>query len=42
MSDLFISLFNLLFDVKLLEVPLLVWLLIPLLFGLIIQFVKGK
>lgn len=42
MSDIFISLFNLINDIVIFNVPLTVWLLIPLLFILIITFVKGK
>lgn len=42
MSDIFISILNLLKDTEVLDIPLIVWLLIPLLFTLIISFVKGK
>ena len=36
------SLFSILTSTQLLGMPLIVWLLIPLLLGLIINFLKGK
>ena len=42
MSDLIVSIINLLTDTYLLEVPLFVWLLIPLVLYAVISFLKGK
>lgn len=42
LANLLVSLVNLLTTTKVLDMPLLVWLLIPLLLGLLIQFLKGK
>ena len=40
--DVLISLFSILISTQLFGMPLIVWLLIPLLLGLIINFLKGK
>ena len=40
--NIFVSLFGILNDIKILNISLLVWALIPILIGLIIQFIKGK
>lgn len=42
LGDLLVQLIGLITDTKLLNVPLIVWLLIPLLLGVLIQFLKGK
>lgn len=42
LANLLISLINILTETHILGMPLLVWLLIPLLLGLLIQFLKGK
>lgn len=42
LGDLLVQLIGLITSTKLLDVPLIIWLLIPLLLGLLIQFLKGK
>lgn len=42
LGNLLVTLISLITDTKLLNVPLIVWLIIPLLLGLLVQFLKGK
>lgn len=40
--DIFVSCFNILNNIKILNISLLVWAIIPILIGLLVQFLKGK
>lgn len=40
--DIFVSCFNILNNIKVLNISLLVWSIIPILIGLLVQFLKGK
>lgn len=42
MLELFTSIFNLLTETKVYDVPLMVWLVIPLLLLLVVSFLKGS
>lgn len=42
LGNLLVTLISLITDTKLLNVPLIVWLIIPLLLSLLVQFLKGK
>lgn len=42
LGNLLVALISLITDTKLLNIPLIVWLIIPLLLGLLVQFLKGK
>lgn len=42
LGNLLVTLISLITDTKLLNIPLIVWLIIPLLLSLLVQFLKGK
>lgn len=40
--DIVVSIFGIFNDIKILNISLLVWAIIPILIGLIVTFIKGK